>query len=157
MFAAKEGRHDSAGQCSRFAAVLIASASLVLSPACSRPGSGRVPTHPVKGSITYQGNSLGGALVVLHPKGDTNANVPTATAQVKADGSFSLSTYDAGDGAPAGDYVVTVQWYKPVRMQEEVVPGPNQLPRKYSDPSTSDLVVHVAEGSNDLPPITLRR
>ena len=28
------------------------------------------------------------------------------------DGSFKVTAYDPGDGAPQGDYVATIQWFK---------------------------------------------
>jgi hypothetical protein len=40
---------------------------------------------------------------------------------------------------------------------EDVRVGPNLLPPKYGNPKTSDLHIRVAEGSNQLQPIQLRR
>jgi hypothetical protein len=76
---------------------------------------------------------------------------------VNENGTFTLSTYRANDGAPSGDYTATVEWPTFVGRGEEVRVGPNLLPPKYGNPRTSDLHVRVAEGSNQLPPIHLRR
>jgi len=130
---------------------------LVILAGCGRSGPKRTATNPTKGSIRYQGQPIGGAFVALHPKAGASADVPTATAVVQADGRFAVTTYDSGDGVPEGDYVVTIQWRKATKSGGEFVPGPNLLPAKYSRPETSDVVVHVASGTNDLPPIVLKR
>ncbi|MBW8885605.1 MAG: hypothetical protein JF612_12715 [Planctomycetia bacterium] len=107
--------------------------------------------------VTYQGQPIGGAFLALHPKAGASADVPTATAVVQSDGTFAITTYDRGDGVPQGDYVVTVQWRKAIKAGADFVPGPNLLPVKYSRPESSDVVVHVAAGTNQLPPIALKR
>ena len=124
---------------------------------CGRSGPARIATHPTKGAVTYQGTPVGGAFLALHPKGASHENAPTPTAIVQPDGTFALTTYDAGDGVPAGEYVVTLQWRKATKSGGEFVPGPNLLPAKYSRPETSDIVVRIAAGQNELAPIALRR
>ena len=124
---------------------------------CSRSGPPRVTTHPAKGSITYQGQPISGAFLALHPKSSVPPDAPTATATVKADGTFAVSTYEASDGVPEGDYIVTIQWRKAVKTGGEYLPGPNLLPVKYSRPETSDVLVRIAAGQNALPPIALKR
>jgi hypothetical protein len=116
-----------------------------------------VPTHPAKGVITYQGQPVAGAFVALHPKEAAKPEAPTPTAIVQSDGSFAVTTYDAGDGLPEGEYVVTVQWRKAVKQGGDYLPGPNLLPAKYGRPDTSDVVVRVSAGQNELPPILLKR
>ena len=95
-----------------------------------------MPVHPVVGAIQFRGQPADGAFVSLHPKNATEG-VPNPRATVAKDGSFVVSTYDGNDGAPEGDYVVTVQWYKPVRQGNDLVGGPNVLPPKYASPRTS--------------------
>ena len=70
--------------------------------------SPRRPTTPASGFLFVGGQPAGGAHVVLHPleKGQT----ARAVAITKSDGSFQLTTYRSGDGAPAGDYAVTIYW-----------------------------------------------
>jgi len=138
-------------------AAIIAIVAVLIFAGCGRSGPPRVATNPTKGSITYQGHPIGGAFLALHPKSSSPADVPTATAVVQSDGTFAVTTYDTGDGVPEGDYVVTVQWRKAQKSGGEFVPGPNLLPAKYTRPESSDVVVHVASGTNELPPIVLRR
>jgi len=124
---------------------------------CNRSGPPRIPTHPTTGSISFQGQPLEGAFLVLHPKGPATAEAPPATAHVQPDGTFKVSTFAAGDGAPAGEYVVTAQWQKLVKTGNDFAPGPNLLPPKYASPTTSDVTVTIVAGQNQLPPIALRR
>jgi hypothetical protein len=136
----------------------LAALLTALAAGCDRPAEPhRVAVFKTKGAISYLGQAVPGAFVVLHPRASSDAAVPTPTAHVKPDGTFEVSTYDAGDGAAAGEYTVTVEWRQLLQQQGEFVPGPNVLPAKYGHPTTSDLVVRIAEGQNDLPPITLQR
>jgi hypothetical protein len=134
-------------------AILVA----VMFVGCGRTEPARVATVPARGTISFQGQPIAGAFVALHPKTPRDFEAPTATAVVQPDGRFAVTTYDAGDGAPEGDYVVTVQWRKATKSGGEFVPGPNLLPAKFSQPETSDLKVHIAAGVAELPPITLKR
>jgi hypothetical protein len=123
---------------------------------CGHGDASRVPVHPTTGAIKFRGQPVSGAFVSLHPRGDTSTGVPSPRATVGPDGNFALSTYDGQDGAPAGDYVLTVQWFKPIRQGNDLVGGPNVLPRKYASANTSDLIVKIAAGENRLVPIQIR-
>jgi hypothetical protein len=123
---------------------------------CSDCDPTRVPVHPVLGAIQFRGQPINGAFVTLHPKNGANIDVPHPRASVAADGSFTLTTFDGNDGAPAGDYVLTVQWYRPVKQGGDWVGGPNVLPKKYASPHTSDVRITVTAGENRLQPIQLR-
>jgi hypothetical protein len=125
-------------------------------PGCSDIDSARVPVHPVLGVIQFRGQPINGAFVTFHPQGTASVGVPKPRASVMADGAFTLTTYDGNDGAPSGDYVLTVQWYRPVKLGGDWVGGPNILPKKYASPSTSNVRVTVVAGENRLNPIQLR-
>jgi hypothetical protein len=123
---------------------------------CGRSDANRVPVHPTTGAIQFRGTPVSGAFVSLHPKLGAGTSAPSPRATVGPDGRFALSTYEGQDGAPEGDYVLTVQWYKPIRQGNELVGGPNVLPRKYASAKTSDLIVKIAAGENCLTPIQIR-
>lgn len=108
-----------------------------------------MPVFPVSGKVAFNGEVPDGALVVFHP---TNAveKAPRPSAKVKQDGTFTVTTYDGDDGAPAGDYRVTIQWFKLVKKGADVSAGPNVLPAQYSAPERSPWKVTVAESRNDL-------
>jgi hypothetical protein len=114
----------------------------------------RVPVYPVEGAITFRGQPMPGAFIVLHPK-TPNEKAPAPRAEVTKEGALRVSTYNAGDGAPEGEYVLTIQWNKLVKNGADVVAGPNVVPLKYSRPETSGIVVKVAAGPNSLQPIKL--
>jgi hypothetical protein len=96
-------------------------------------------------------------MIVLHPKNPARADVPTPRALVRNDGTFRVNTYEAGDGAPPGDYIATIAWYKLVGQRGDVQAGPNVLPHKYSNPKSSPWVIRVAEQPTRLSPVQLRR
>ena len=74
--------------------------------------------------------------------------------QVQPDGSFSITSYDVGDGAPQGDYVAVIHWYK--FDKDRGGPGPNVIPATYTNPKTSPIKVSVNSGPNNIPPITIK-
>lgn len=129
-------------------ALLLAVAGLV--SGCGRSEPERLGVHPVSGQVTYQGKPAAGAFVVFHAKADKD-KFPPPTAQVDEQGNFTLGTYAREDGAPAGDYAVTVVLRKPVQKDGEFVPGPNVLPPQYSKPATTKLNIQVAAGANTVP------
>src|SRR5262245_47289206 len=137
-------------------ASLVALSCLVPAGCGGRQRADRVPVFKTAGKISFRNQPVDGAFLVLHPKAAPMADVPRPTAHVKADGSFEATTFDTADGAPAGEYVVTIEWHKLVKVGGEWTPGPNLLPPKYGNPATSDLVVKIAEGKNELPAIVLR-
>jgi hypothetical protein len=134
-----------------FAAVAL----LLPAIGCGKSDQNRVAVHPVQGAIQFRGQPTEGAFVSLHPTAAIEG-VPKPRASVAKDGSFAISTYDGNDGAPEGEYVVTVQWFKPVRQGNDLVGGPNVLPAKYASPTTSDVRIRIAAGENHLQPIQLR-
>jgi len=138
------------------AGVAIFTVTIVSLSGCGGSDTDRVTVHPADGAIEFRGQPIAGAFVALHPKDGASNGAPSPRATVGADGKFTLSTYDGQDGAPEGEYVLTVQWYKPIRQDGEVVGGPNVLPRKYSLAQTSDVRVQIAAGENHLQPIQLR-
>jgi len=138
----------------RAGASVLALAILALA-GCSGE-SNRIPVHPVQGAIEFRGQPAAGALVSLHLQEGEDTSVPSPRATVGPDGKFNLTTYESADGAPAGDYVLTVQWYKPMKQGNDTVGGPNVLPAKYANAQTSDVRVTVAAGENHIQAIKLR-
>ena len=113
-----------------------------------------VATYPVEAPITFQGKPTPGAFVAFHPVTPTE-NVPAPRGVVTREGQLQVSTFNGGDGAPEGEYVLTVQWGRPVKQGDEIVPGPNVIPRKFASPQTSNLRIRIAAGDNKLEPIRL--
>lgn len=112
----------------------------------------QAPTHPASGRITINGEPPVGAVVELHAVGgkpDVRNSRPWAV--VRDDGSYSLTTYERGDGAPAGQYAVTVKWPPDVSQPSLA----DRLSGAYSQAERSRWTVTITEGANDLPPIDI--
>src|SRR5262245_35004980 len=138
------------------AALLVAFAILLAFTGCGDSHVDRVPVFPVRGAIRFQEQTPTGAFIVLHRKDGSTSNAPKPRAVVASDGTFAIGSYDGQDGAPEGEYVLTVQWNKLVKNGNDTVSGPNVLPAKYASPKTSDIKVTVASNENQLKPIQLR-
>src|SRR5262245_11865951 len=82
---------------------------LVAVAGCSS-GSERVPVFPVRGQVFYQSKPAVGAVVILNPQdASLGERLPMRpNGKVEADGSFQITTYETNDGAPAGEYKVTI-------------------------------------------------
>jgi len=120
----------------------------------SRP----VAVHPVKGKAVMEGSPMAGAHLVLYPGPDSKipAGV-TSRGTVSADGTFELSTFDHKDGAPSGEFVVTVVWSKPVIVDGETQSGPSLVSAVYSKPDSSPLRIKIAADTKELRPLELKK
>ena len=105
----------------------------------------RKPCHPVKGTVYIDGVHAVNATVAFYlQESAAKKPVRAGDALIESDGSFVMTTYSAGDGAPAGKYVVTVA--------NRIKPSPGlEIPEKYSKPDTSPLRVEVKSGANEFP------
>jgi tetratricopeptide (TPR) repeat protein len=122
--------------------------------------SDRVPVHPVQGQAFFEGKPMPNAIVLLEPTGWEIATFPKPRAIVRDDGTFILATYGKDDGAPIGEYKVSVQWFVKPENRQEVEGGSiakNVLPARYANPETSGLTVNIKQGANLIPPFQLRR
>jgi hypothetical protein len=119
----------------------------------------RVPVYPVSGQIKVQGEVPEGAFLVFHPKSEPaeKLEVPKPAAKVKSDGSFQLTTYAQGDGAPAGNYSVTIEWYPLVKSDGEVKAGPNVIPSEYAKPESTPWTATVEKAPTEIKPVELKR
>ncbi|MFZ4733149.1 MAG: hypothetical protein ACOYK7_11485 [Pirellulales bacterium] len=115
---------------------------------CGWWGGNHRQTHPVTGSAEFGGKPAVGAHLIFHsePEREDRAGLPSAV--VKADGTFTVSTYRDGDGAQAGHYVVTAQWF-PVGADGAV--GVNALHKSFANRAASPLQATIREGHNELP------
>ncbi|MBX3420915.1 MAG: carboxypeptidase regulatory-like domain-containing protein [Pirellulaceae bacterium] len=87
------------------------------------------------------------ATVVLHPVTELSDEAIRPRALTDADGKFRLTTYKQHDGAPAGEYRVTIQKWTTDKPDE----GPkNRLNPKLAVPETSGLTATIQDGENKL-------
>jgi hypothetical protein len=127
----------------------------VVALTCSSCGAGRETVYPVTGQVFFEGKPAQGAVVVLHPAANANPSALHPQGTVGTDGTFRLTTYRKHDGAPPGDYEVTVTWTRPLQAGErdEV----SILPPRYLRPGTSMLRCQVQPGPTTLQPFNLTR
>lgn len=116
------------------------------------------PTYAVTGTVTQDGSPVDGATVRFQLVDGAQASTGVTNDQ----GRYVLATFAAGDGAPAGDYRVTIT--KEVAKggaqavseddpnytgEEGDVEMENVLPEKYAKADTSGLTATVTSGANE--------
>jgi hypothetical protein len=111
-----------------------------------------LPVHPTSGTVTVKGKPAEGAKIIFHPLNPADGKTVYPFARVGADGAFRLTTYASNDGAPAGEYAVTIVWpAPPENPDDEPFGGPDQLKGAYANPKKPLLKATVKEGDNPLP------
>lgn len=117
---------------------------------CGHSGPAIIPidTAPVTGTATFEGKPLEDYRVYFYCEADA-AKEP-ATDRIKADGSFTLSVRNPGDGAIIGSNKIWFSYDPPL---PEEIPGQEsgkappppkvKLPEKYLSAETSGLAVEV--------------
>ena len=141
----------------RFAIPLFLSVTIII-PLVGCGSDGRKPVYPTKGRVAFKGQPTPHAQVSLHPVGSADKDAPHPTGKVLDDGTFLLTSYHGNDGAPAGEYTVTVQWWLSTAKKgsrEGDGETINRLPARYGRPETSGLKVRIEPGDNELPVIKL--
>ena len=129
---------------------------------------GRLPTRPVTGKVTLDGNPLANAEIWLVPITEEVKNAKMTIrpyAKSAPDGTFTVTSYFVDDGARLGEYAVMVVAAGGAPAAEEdrendtppekkTEKGKNKrlspLPVKYKDPTTSGLAFTVKDGPNEL-------
>lgn len=139
---------------------LIALLSLI-SSSC---GGGRGSLNEVRGKVLHKNQPLSGALVTLHPKGDKkDFRAVPSVGMTKEDGTFTLTT-GKKDGAPAGEYTVTIICSREVGGQDKKqkdfstggVETEDILKGAYADRDSSKISVTIKSGANQLEPFDLK-
>jgi hypothetical protein len=108
--------------------------------------------YPVRGTVHYQGRPAGGVMVVFHRQDVEGSE--RSYGKTLPDGSFKLSTLSAGDGAPLGQYRITLTW--PPTEDEEAPGLTDKLGGRYADPHKSAFLWEVKPEPNIIPPFELK-
>ena len=86
----------------RLSGLILLGSAMLLMLACSR----EVPrTYPVSGTVTLDGKPLAGVGVMLQPK----LGGSFGYGESNADGTFTISTFEIGDGAIPGEHGVIIK------------------------------------------------
>jgi len=139
---------------------LLAAATLASASGCA--GSGKPPTVPATGKVMFKKTTPAvDALVVFHPADPTVEKRIGGKpfAKVKADGTFAMTTFAPDDGAPEGDYGVTIEWRgKPKDSKNSLgieggavggTGGLSLLNPKFSDPKNPAFKATVKKGEKN--------
>ena len=118
----------------------------------------------VKGTVTYRGKPVSGAIVSLTMEGAARG----ATGTTDGNGNYKLTTFDTNDGAIVGTHKVTV--VKPIAAPLGKAPAEltaddllkitkegklqemtksDELPARYADLKTSKLQLTIEPGDNE--------
>jgi hypothetical protein len=132
----------------------VASAAALALALAGCGSAGKPEVVPAGGKVTFNKTTPpAGALVVFHPTDPAFEKRVGGKpfAKVKDDGTFALTTYVEGDGAPEGDYNVTVDWRPPAKetkfsLGDGGPTGPPKLNPKYSNPQQPVLKATVKKG-----------
>jgi hypothetical protein len=138
--------------------VVFVSSVLMLTALCPACSSGRKPVHPVRGQVLVKGRPAARAQITFHPVNDPSPEAVHPVGAVDENGHFTLTSYKQGDGAPPGEYRVTVQWFLATRTRgasgDDFVTV-NYLPARYGRAENSGLRATINKGDNELPPFQL--
>jgi hypothetical protein len=116
-----------------------------------------VPVFPASGKILHLGKPPAGVILIFHCT-DVNQKIK-AQARTDDDGKFVATTFKTADGAPEGDYIITlvVPSNESDSAREDAATerqfrkeGPPLFPSKYQNPATSPLKVKVIKNQPDL-------
>jgi hypothetical protein len=116
----------------------------------------RIPVFPTGGTVLSAGRPAANAIIVFHPVGPTatpagGQEIASSATETDEEGRYRLTTYMADDGAPAGDYVVTVLPHAPsVEDGDGRVrpPAVSAALARYTDPATSPFKASIKPGDN---------
>lgn len=130
---------------------------------CAGCGSSNPRTYPASGTVSFGSKPATGVVVTLIPVDAQKLPLTSyPRGEVGTDGRFTLTTFASGDGAPAGDYKLTLRWPaelagKSKSLAEAQGEGgdTDKLKSKYTDPKTSPWSVTIRPGDNTLEPITI--
>ena len=133
---------------------MLAASALIVIAGCR--GLAGPDCHPVRGQVRWNGHPLAEAQIVFHPQFAAAEKFPQPIGQTDAQGNFVLSTFQASDGAPAGEYLITVELRDLRQVGEETVrDGRNLLPARFGKPQESGLRCTVVAGENAVPTLEI--
>ena len=124
-----------------------------LLPGCRKKGW--LDTYPVKGAVLVDGKPAKDVFVSFHPREAVGDRPYLPSGRTNENGEFVLSTFVEGDGAPAGEYDVTVTW--PVRFNPiSTLWEGDQLKGRYRDKAKPAFTITLEKKRQELAPFELK-
>ena len=108
-----------------------------------------VPTTPVSGQVLVDALPMKNLWVKLHSATPQPDGVEPK-AQTDDEGNFKITTHIGGDGAPVGEYKITIEWLTYQQFGSSWV-GPSKLDGTCGDPNTTEFTVTVGQEPVILP------
>jgi len=135
----------------RFRSVIAFVAVIAVAlPGC---GKSKKPVFPVSGKVMdAKDKPAVGAMVILQPVTPDPKDEDRASGIVDDSGNFRLTTYEKDDGAPAGEFIVTVIWPAP-KMKPFDPPGTDLLNGTYNAKNSKIRFTVENKPQNEIPPI----
>ena len=135
------------------ASVFASSVACILAAGCSRSSHERV--YPVHGQVLLNGKPLPQAIVTFHQQSGSDSALPSA--QTDAEGRFALTSFEPGDGAPEGEYAISLVCFRTREIRKgDDDTARNIVPARYANAGTSKLSAKIVKGDNQLPPFELK-
>jgi len=138
--------------------LLLSLAATVVVTGCRPAKTPKLDTYPVSGQVMVNGKPAVRAEVRMRPSKpllDPMKRSVEPYGIVEADGMFRISTYRDKDGAPPGEYAITVVWPTVTVEGGEEVFGPDRLKGRFGNPLSPVTVFTVLDASNLIPSIEL--
>ena len=116
--------------------------------------------YPVKGKILVNGQPANECQIYLHRTFDDDHPFRvTPQGLTDKNGEFQITSYHPHDGAPEGEYVVTIEWRERSGLTKMNFDGPDQLNGAYAKVEKTKglpgFVVRVGRQPQELPPFAL--
>ena len=118
----------------------------------------RIPsTVPVSGQVLQKGKPVPGVTVLFHPQFAVGPVEFIPSGETGPDGKFTLSTGAAGNGAPPGEYLVTLEKRIVVsdRQNSGIETEVDAWKGRYADPASSKWRIEIDSHSHPLPPFEI--
>ena len=133
----------------------------LLGVSCS--SNAKLELSPFRGKVLVKDKPAAGVLLVFIPAVERSGTPLRPIAITSEDGSFTVTT-DEEDGAPAGEYTVTMSWMQdappPAKKDKSLTmqmgtPRVDKLGGRYRDPKNG-IKVTLKKGANELEPFKLQ-
>ena len=140
--------------------VAVAIAAVALT-SC-RGGRNFPPVYPVKGKILVNGQPANDCQIHLHRTSAEKLSMPvTPQGVTDKNGEFLLTSFHTEDGAPEGEYVVTIEWRERSGVAKQDFEGLDRLGGAYANVEITKglpgFVIKVERQPLELPPFDLKQ
>ncbi len=146
----------------RFARLAVRGAVVLALLSLTSCGDGRnfPKAYAVKGKVLINGQPAPDCQVQLHRTSTDDLSMPvTPQAVTDKNGQFRITSYHLNDGAPEGEYVVTIERRERSGLMKQDFDGPDELAGAYGKiektKSLKGFVIQVGRQPLELPPFEL--